>query len=50
MSVIRVGSTQKFADGWEAAFGKATGQKKTAAKKKAAPAKKKAAAKKSKKK
>ena len=38
MSVIRVGSSTKYADGWDTAFG----GRKTAAKKKA-PAKKKAA-------
>ena len=54
MSIIRVGSTEKYADGWEAAFSK--GKKKSAAPKPAAakgkPAAKakKAPAKKSKKK
>ncbi len=36
MSIIRVGATKKFSDGWEAAFGK--GKKKSAAVAKAKPA------------
>jgi len=38
VSIIRVGATKKFADGWETAFGKG-GKRTTASKKKAAPAK-----------
>ena len=47
MSIIRVGSTQQYADNWEKAFGQTTkkkaakkGAKKKAAKKKAANSKK----------
>ena len=46
MSVLRVGSSNKYADGWALAFGKAAktgGKKAKAAPKKAAAAKKKAA-------
>jgi hypothetical protein len=39
MSIIRVGTTKKFADGWDAIFG---GKRKSTAKKSAAPAKKRA--------
>ena len=48
MSVIRVGSNEKYASGWEKAFGggKKTVKKKTAPKKVAKSAKKKAAPKK----
>ena len=38
MSILRVGSTDKYADGWDAAFG--TGKKKTAVKKKVTAKKK----------
>ncbi len=38
MSIIRVGATKKYSDGWEAAFGK--GKKKSATAAKAKPAKK----------
>jgi hypothetical protein len=50
VTIVRVGSTQKYANGWEAAFGK--GKKKSAAPKAAAKSKpaKKAAGKKAKKK
>lgn len=54
MSIVRVGSTKKYSDGWESAFsgkGKKKTAKKTAAKKPAAKkssAKKKASAKKKK--
>jgi hypothetical protein len=41
MSIIRVGSNAKFADGWEKAFGK--GGKSAAAKKESKPSPKKAA-------
>jgi hypothetical protein len=54
MSLIRVGSNSKFADGWDSAFGsrkkaKAAGKVAKATKKKAASPKKKVAKKKSKK-
>ena len=45
MSIIRVGATKKFSDGWEAAFGK--GKKKSAVAAKAQSAKKTQSAKKS---
>jgi len=44
MSVIRVGSTSTYADGWESIFGGATGGAKRAKKKSAAKASKKKAA------
>jgi hypothetical protein len=49
MSVIRVGSTSKYADGWDAVFGRSRPGKTAAAKpgKKAVPAKQMAKAKKS---
>jgi hypothetical protein len=47
MSVIRVGSTEKYAAGWEAIFGGRKAAKKTTAKKAAAKKAKKPAAKKS---
>jgi hypothetical protein len=45
MSVIRVGSSSKYADGWDAAFGGQRGAAKKSAAKKVAPAKKVAQAK-----
>ncbi len=36
MSVTRIGSTQQFADNWDAAFGKKKAKRKAAANKKAA--------------
>ncbi len=48
MSIIRVGSTGKYADGWELAFGKKS--RKSPTTKKTARAKKSATAKKSRKK
>ncbi|MEX2187400.1 MAG: hypothetical protein WD875_11420 [Pirellulales bacterium] len=44
MTIVRVGSNQKYADGWDQVFGKAKGKKKPAK-----PAAKKAGAKKAKK-
>jgi len=44
MSVIRVGSTGTYADGWETIFGRGTGGSKRAKKKSAAKASKKKAA------
>jgi hypothetical protein len=38
VSIIRVGATKKYSDGWDAAFGK--GKKKSATAAKAKPAKK----------
>ncbi|TWT31552.1 hypothetical protein [Blastopirellula retiformator] len=43
MSIIRVGSNQKYSDGWESAFGKEPAKKSSSAKKTAKPAKKKSA-------
>ncbi len=44
MTIVRVGATKKYSDGWESAFGK--GKKKSATKKKAATKKKPVSAKK----
>ncbi|MDX1964390.1 MAG: hypothetical protein SFX18_14660 [Pirellulales bacterium] len=52
MSIVRVGSNEKFASGWEKAFGKKSGSKSSpaavSAGKKAKPAMKKAASSKNK--
>jgi hypothetical protein len=32
VTIVRVGTTKKYSDGWEAAFGKSSGKKKAAAK------------------
>lgn len=40
MSVVRVGSTQKFADNWDKVFGGSTGTKKKAASKSSRTSKK----------
>ena len=43
MTIVRVGATKKYSDGWEAAFGKTKKQSATKAKKKVATKKKVAA-------
>lgn len=48
MTIVRVGTSEKYADGWADAFGKGKKKKTTKAAKKAAPAKKKAKKKKKK--